>query len=106
MSRLTLCAATAAALAAASVALMAVRHEVMGDEVAAPSGPGTYRVTVLVRGRSAGDARLTTACPLDFQRQHVFGEAFESAELTPRPQEAPHPDRRLVQWSQKARGPR
>jgi hypothetical protein len=99
MSRWTLCILTAATLAGLSLGFMALRYCVMGSEVAAPTGPGTYHVTLLVRGKGSGDTRLTTACPLDLGRQHVFREELHSDELAPRPPDTHRPDRRLVHWA-------
>src|SRR6476661_6066305 len=81
MSRTTLCVATAAVLALLSIGVMALRHHVMGDEVRVPHGPGTWKVSLAVRGRSEGDARLLTLTPLDFGRQHVVRESCQSAEF-------------------------
>jgi hypothetical protein len=60
----------------------------------------------VLRGKSHGNARLITAAPLDFSRQHVFNEVYRSAELKAKQQEVRlqdvrHPDRRLVLWSQR-----
>jgi hypothetical protein len=99
MSRQTLCVVTAAALAGLSVGLAALRYHALGSEVAAPTGPGTYHVTLLVRGKGAGDVRVTTACPLDLSRQHIFREEYHSDELAHRPPDVHRPDRRVVQWS-------
>jgi hypothetical protein len=99
MSRQILCAVTAAALAGLALGVMALRYHVMGSEVTAPTGPGTYHVTLLVKGKGAADARLTTACPLDLSRQHVFREEYHSDELVHRPPDVHRPERRLVQWA-------
>jgi hypothetical protein len=104
MSRTTLCLLTAAGLGALSVGVMVARRQVLGSEVKAPAGPGTYKVTLLVHGKSSGDSRLLTACPLDFRRQHICDEHCQSAELTPRRSEGRHGERRQVQWSQKTTG--
>jgi hypothetical protein len=106
MSRTTLCLVTAAGLAVLSLGLMCWRRSVLGSETHVPSGPGTWKVTMVMRGKSHGDARLITAAPLDFNRQHVFNEVYRSAELKPKQQEVRmpdvrHPDRRLVLWSQR-----
>jgi hypothetical protein len=102
MSRTTLCVLTAGALAAFSVGLMYARHKVLGQEVKLPSGPGTWKVTMLVHGRSTGDARLMTATPLDFGHQHILREVFRSDELLDKPIDAKHPERRQVIWTQRA----
>jgi hypothetical protein len=94
-----LCVITAAALAGVSVGMMLLRARVMGSEMTAPTGPNTYHVTLLVRGKSAGEVRLTTACPLDFSRQHIFREEYHSDELHHRPGDSHRSDRRLVQWT-------
>jgi hypothetical protein len=106
MSRTTLCLVTAAGLATLSIALMGLRLSVLGDETKGPLGPGTWKVTMVVRGRGHRDARLITAAPLDFARQHVFNEVYRSSELKARPQDVRtpdgrHPERRLLLWSQR-----
>jgi hypothetical protein len=104
MSRTTLCVLTALGLAGLSVGLMVWRHAVLGDEVKAPRGPGSWKVTLVVRGRSHGPARLITAAPLDFKHQHIYNEAYHSRELKARPQDnrgpaRQHPEHRLTPWS-------
>jgi hypothetical protein len=98
MSRTTLCLLTAAALVVGSVSLMIVRYQVMGGDVHAPTGLGTWKVTLVVQGECQGDARLQTATPLDYGRQHVLREICHSAELSDKPPEARHPERRQVMW--------
>jgi hypothetical protein len=71
----------------------------MGDELTSPTGPGTYHVTLVVRGKGGGDVKVTTACPLDQGRQHIFREEFNSDELTRRPADTHSPGRRLMVWS-------
>ncbi|HXG13213.1 MAG TPA: 7TM domain-containing protein [Gemmataceae bacterium] len=102
MSRTTLCVLTAAGLAAAALGVMALRYHVLGPEVNVPAGPGTWKITLLAQGISEGDARLQTARPLDFGRQHVLREQYRSAELIDRPPDPRHPDRRQVLWSRRA----
>src|SRR5262249_28676140 len=80
MSRTTLCVLTAAGLAVLSLGVMLARRQALGDEVKAPVGPGTFKVTLVARGKSGGEARLVTACPLDFKRQHVSNEHCQSKE--------------------------
>src|SRR5438270_4710116 len=101
MSRTTLCVLTAALLALLSAGVMLVRHRALGDEVKAAGGPNTWRVSLLARGKSNGDARLITACPLDLSRQHVVRETGRSAELIYKPAEGRHAERRLVYWTQR-----
>ncbi|HZT79674.1 MAG TPA: 7TM domain-containing protein [Gemmataceae bacterium] len=108
MSRTTLCVLTAAALAAVSVATMAARYHALGDEVKVPTGANTWKVTLLVQGQVEGNARLQTARPLDFDRQHVLRETCQSNELLDRPPDARHPERRTVGWARRpgvANGP-
>jgi hypothetical protein len=103
MSRTTLCVITAAGLAAVSAGLIIGRCHVLGDEVRAPTGPGSWKVTLVVRGIStSSDARLTTAVPLDFGRQHILNESCRSSELLAKPPDAKHPERHQVLWSQRA----
>ncbi len=65
MSRTRLCLVTAAILASAALLLMLVRTLVLGDEIKGHAGTESWKVSLLVRGRSTGQARLVTACPLD-----------------------------------------
>lgn len=99
MSRTSLCIVTASLLALFSLSAAGLRYQVMGQESRLPQGPGTYKVTFLLRGKSTGDARITTVCPLDFQRQHIFGEEYTSNELAPRQSESRHGERRQIQWT-------
>lgn len=101
MSRTTLCALTAAVFAILSVALMMLRHQVMGDELYRPRGVGAWKVTLAIHGTSLGNARVATAIPLDLDRQKVDNEAYESGQLFHKAPEAKHPDRRVVIWSQR-----
>jgi hypothetical protein len=101
MSRTTLCVLTAGVLAAVSLSIMAVRQQVLGDEVRAPVGPGTWKVTLLVTGKATGDVKLLTTTPLDFGRQHIFNEVCHSDELFDKPPDARHPTRRQVIWHQR-----
>lgn len=102
LSRTTLCVMTAAALAALSIGTSLTRRQVMGDEIHVPHGPGNYRVILLARGAAAGDAKLLTACPIDFQHQHIFAEQSRSAQLYPKLVESKTGDRRHIQWSLRA----
>jgi hypothetical protein len=102
MSRTILCVITAAVLAVVSLGLMVGRYVVLGDEVKVPGKPGTWKVTMLVHGRSSGEARVMTATPLDFGRQHLLREEFRSEELLNRTVEVKRPERRQVLWIQRA----
>lgn len=99
MSRTTLCLTTAAVLAIGSLAVMTTRYAVLGREVKAPAGPNTWKVRLVVQGNSQDDARLITATPLDFGHQHVVREECVSKELTQRPADARHPERRQIHWT-------
>jgi hypothetical protein len=109
MSRTALCAVTAAALATLSLGVMALRHHVLGDEVRVPRSPGTWKVSLLVHGRSQGDARLQTLTPLDFGRQHLLRESCQSSgflPVSPEPRHdrgagARHLGRRQVLWKER-----
>jgi hypothetical protein len=92
---------TATVLAFVSLSVALVRRGVMGQEARVPAGPGSYKVTMVIRGKSTGDARLTTACPPDFNRQHVFGEEYTSSDLLPKMVETRQGSRRYLQWSQR-----
>jgi 7 transmembrane helices usually fused to an inactive transglutaminase/Transglutaminase-like superfamily len=101
MSRTRLAVVTAGLLAAASLAMMAARYRVLGPEVKRPHGPDTWKVTMLVQGRSTGGARLVTTTPLDGPCQHVVREHCHGDGFTAKPQEKPAPGRRSVQWAQR-----
>jgi len=92
---------TALGLASLSLGVGVVRYHVIGSELRAPAGPGTYKVTMLVRGKSSGDAKVMTACPLDCNRQHVSREDYRSAELIPKPVILRNNERRQLQWLQR-----
>jgi hypothetical protein len=97
---------TAACLAALSIGVMVLRRQVLGDDIKLPSGPGSWKVTMVVRGKSLGNGWLITAAPLDFHHQHIVNEAFRSTELKAkqpdlRSLDARHADRRPVLWSQR-----
>jgi hypothetical protein len=99
MSRTTLCLCTAGLLAAGSLLVMALRTRVMGDELRLPGRPGTWKITMLVQGRTAADARLWTATPLPGGHQQLVREQAASDELVQKPQET-HAERRELSWSQ------
>jgi hypothetical protein len=101
MSRTTLSLLTAGILAALAFGIMAVRHQVLGREIQLPVGPGTYKVTLLIRGKSLGSAKLQMLCPLDFKQQHIFREELHSAEMIDKPAEGHNHDRRQIMWWQK-----
>lgn len=101
MSRTTLCILTATALVLVSFGIMGVRYHVLGDDIKVPTSPGTWKVTLVVQGKSTGDARLTTATPLDFSRQHVLREDCRSAELLDRAPDARQAERRLMTWTKR-----
>jgi hypothetical protein len=101
MSRTTLCILTAAVLAAASAGVIGLRRAALGDDPGRAFGPGRWKVTLSVQGTSLGSARLTTATPLDLDRQHVLVDRYESAEFASKPPEARHPQRRQVSWTQR-----
>jgi hypothetical protein len=97
-----LTAITAAALAMASVGVMIVRYQILGDEVRVPAGPGTWKVTLLFQGQSIGtDAKVLTTTPLDFGHQHILDELYRSDELLSKPPDPKHPERRQVLWTQR-----
>lgn len=101
MSRTVLCVLTAAVLAASSIGVMAARHHVLGADVKLPVDSGTWKVTLVVSGKSVGDVRLLTATPLDFGKQHVLRELCKSAELIDKPIDARNPTRRQTVWVQR-----
>jgi hypothetical protein len=92
---------TAAGLAIGSLAVMIMRHQVLGDGVKLPIDGGTWKVTLVVNGKSAGDARLLTATPLDFGKQHVLRELCKSAQFIDKPTDARNPARKQTVWVQR-----
>ena len=99
MSRTALCVVTAAGLVIVSSAVMIARCRALGSDAKVPTGPGTWRVQMLVNGKSTGsDARLLTATPLDFGRQHILRESCRSNEFLNKPPDLRHPERRQVLW--------
>jgi hypothetical protein len=102
MSRTMLTALTAAALATASVGMMICRYRIMGDAVRVPTGPGTWKITLLVQGQSVGtNAKLSTITPLELGHQHILDELYRSDELLAKPPDSKHPERRQVLWTQR-----
>lgn len=106
MSRTMLCLVTAVALVTLAVCLAVVRIRVMGQETEVHAGPGHFKVTLVVRGKGAEDMRLTTACPLDLNRQHVFAEQHSSDELTAKISENRKGIRRSLHWSPRVAAPK
>src|SRR5439155_11540849 len=102
MSRTMLCLTTAAVLAFVSIAWMVARQQVLGSQVNVPNGADTWKITFSVLGKSTGDAKLITAMPLDFGRQHVLRESYRSEALLEKPPAVRHPERRQVLWTQRA----
>jgi hypothetical protein len=102
MSRTRLAILTAAGLATLSLGIMAARRYVLGPDVKRPHGPDTWKVTMLVQGRSTGGAKVVTATPLDSARQHVVREQWEGDGFAARPQVADATDRRSLLWTQRS----
>src|SRR5439155_14099498 len=98
MSRTRLAILTAACLATVSLAVMAARRHVLGAEVKRPHGPDTWKVTMLVQGRSTGAAKVVMATPLDSPRQHVVREQWGGDGFAAKPQTT---DRRSLLWTQR-----
>lgn len=102
MSKTTLSVVAALVLTLMALGVFFTRRHVLGEQVKAPAGPGSWKVTLLVHGKmTAKDARLLTATPLDFGRQHIVREDCHSAELLDKPPDSRHPERRTVLWSQR-----
>jgi hypothetical protein len=94
---------TATGLALASVGVMVGRYRLLGEEVKVLLGPGAWKVTLLVQGKTTGsDARLMTATPLEIGHQHIQKEECRSKEFLAKPPDAKHPERQQVYWSQRA----
>ncbi len=102
MSRSTLCLATALLLAAASAGVMAARCRVLGDEVARPVGPGSWRVALVVRGTSEGNARVWGPTPLNLGRQQLIEELFSGDGVSARTPDERNLLRRRAVWSGRA----
>jgi transglutaminase-like putative cysteine protease len=94
-----LCLVTAACLAGASAAVMAARYAVLGEDVARPSGPGTWRVTLVIRGTSEGSARVWGPAPSSLSRQMLLEEKYTGSGITPRPVDERSALRRRSVWA-------
>ena len=101
MSRTRLAILTAAGLAAVTLAVMAARRHVLGPDVERPHGPDTWKVTMLVQGRSTGAAKVVTTTPLDSPRQHVVREQWGGDGLAAKPQGTGATDRRSLLWTER-----
>src|SRR5438105_2937616 len=87
MSRTPLCVLTASLLVIVCVSIMVARTAILGDEVKLPGGPGIWKITMLVQGKTSADARIWTATPLDLNHQHLLREIARSDELQQKPSE-------------------
>lgn len=102
MSRTTLCLLTATLLAALAVGLLVARLRALGDEVFRPGGPGAWKITLVVQGRTTGgDARVHTATPLEMPGQHLLSELGRSDEFRAPTAGPPGGGRRLLLWEPK-----
>jgi hypothetical protein len=106
MTRNRLCIITAAGLAAIAVSSIAFRYSVLGDEIHAPTGPGIWKVTLVVEGQMEGPAKLSNLTPLDTIRQGLLRESAQSDQfadrgLDPRHQDK-HPERRYMNWTRRS----
>jgi len=102
MSRTRLAILTAACLTTASLAAMAGRRHVLGTEVKRPHGPDTWKVTMLVQGRSTGAAKVVMATPMDSSRQHVVREHWGGDGFTAKLPATAATDRRSLLWTQRS----
>jgi transglutaminase-like putative cysteine protease len=76
MSRTWLSVITAAGILAASVTILLIRRNALGPEIAGPLG---WRVNLLVEGTLlTKQASVSIYRPLDFRRQHITEERFQS----------------------------
>jgi hypothetical protein len=102
LSKTNLSILAAVILSSLSIGVAVTRRQALGEETHMPRGPGNYLVTLLVRGEAVGDAKLLTACPLDFGHQHIFGEDARSTQLFPKLVESKTGDRRHLHWTLRA----
>jgi hypothetical protein len=106
MSRNTLCLLTATILAGVAVASMVFRYHVLGDEIHSPTGPGIWKVTLVVEGQMEGPAKLAHLTPLDTAHQRLLRESAHSEQFTdhgPDPRRLDrHPERRYMNWSKRS----
>jgi hypothetical protein len=102
MSKTWLSVLTALILVAMSAALLLWRSYTLGDEISGLAGTSTWKVTLEVEGDvTARDVSVTTVLPLDFRRQHVSDELFESQELVHRQQKSQSYRPRLAIWQRR-----
>jgi len=100
MSRTRLCFATATLLAGLATATACLRHHVLGSDLHLAAAGEGFRVTLLARGQSTGQARLITQCPLLFGRQHIARESCLSDELAFEPVSSESGAQRFIRWQQ------
>jgi hypothetical protein len=101
MSRTTLCVLTALGLSSLSLLFMLLRSSALGEEVHAPRGPGTWRITLVVEGKARSRAKLWTAVPLDTDRQRVLDAQYFSDQFTSKPPHNLLGEQHRVVWSPK-----
>src|ERR1051326_7044861 len=106
MSRNRLCFITAATLAGIALVSMVFRYAVLGDEIHTPTGPGIWKVTLVIEGDLEGPAKLSNLTPLDTPHQRLLRESAHSVQFAdhgpdPRRQER-HPERRYLNWSKRS----
>src|SRR5437899_1101003 len=90
---------TALLLVGVSLAVFCVRLSLFGSMPQSSHGGTPWRVTLAAIGEmSAADASVTTPAPLDFRRQHVFDERFQSAGLLKPPVRGRETDRAEAVW--------
>jgi hypothetical protein len=98
MSRGLLCTSIALLLAAVSFGIMIARTRILGDEVKLPGGPGTWKITMVLHGRTTQGAQVGIATPLDVPHQQILREQARSDEMLQKPSEH-RSDRRIWRWT-------
>lgn len=104
MSRNALCYWIAGSLAVVALGVAALRYAALGGEALALRGEEHYQVTLVVRGTPQGEPRLVTACPLDFHKQHIYGEEHQSEQLVAKHVESKNGTKRHLQWLHRGTG--
>jgi hypothetical protein len=105
MGKTRLSVATALLLAGISLAVFVARRAVVGADLDGPPGDSSWKVSLFVSGKLSGpEGSVTFGLPLDFRRQHIFDEHFQSRQLSHRLGKNPEHGGREVVWRQAPMG--
>src|SRR5947209_12740251 len=102
MSKTWLSVMTAVGLVGASVGIFVARRSALGPEAEGPLG---WQVRLVVEGTLlTKDASIAVARPLDFRRQHVTDEHFQSSKSLHEPTQWKRLAQRRITWRRPTSG--